>query len=147
MISTLQRIYRHFYFRLCDIADSAWLVESGAVDFDDLRRCAVDAGIWEGTATYLAIVSDYVKEYRGVGLELPRFVRETARFGGEEVYFGRSFLRVPIMPQSVRLYGTQLSSLLRKRELQSSARLGLLPWLATAAAVGHKITGSDKGIW
>lgn len=147
MISTLQRMYRHFYFRLCDIADSAWLVESGAVDFNELRRCAVDAGIWEGTATYLVIVSDYVKEYRGVGLELPHFVRDTARFGGEEVYFGRSFLRVPIMPQSVRLYGTQLSGLLRKRELHSSARLGLLPWLATAAVVGQKITGSDKGIW
>jgi len=26
-------------------------------------------------------------------------------------------------------------------------RLGLLPCLATAAAVGYKITGSDKGIW
>ena len=26
MISTLQRMYRHFYFRLCDIVDSASLV-------------------------------------------------------------------------------------------------------------------------
>jgi hypothetical protein len=36
---------------------------------------------------------------------------------------------------------------LRKLELSSCARLSLLPWLATAAAVGQKITGSDKGIW
>jgi hypothetical protein len=41
----------------------------------------------------------------------------------------------------------QLTGLLRKRELHNSARLGLLPWLATAAMVGQKITGSDKGIW
>ena len=26
MVSTLQRMYRHFYFRLCDVVDSAWLV-------------------------------------------------------------------------------------------------------------------------
>jgi hypothetical protein len=51
------------------------------------------------------------------------------------------------MPQSAKLYGSQLTGLLRKGEIHSSARLGLLPWLATAAAVGQKITGSDKGIW
>jgi hypothetical protein len=147
MISTLQRMYRHFYFRLCDIVDSSSLIQSGALDFDDLRYAAKAAGIWEGVATYLVIVSDYLRQYRGAELDLPKFVTDTARFGGDLVYFGRDFLRVPIMPQSAALYRTQLAGLLRKRELHSSARLGLLPWLATAAAVGQKITGSDKGIW
>jgi hypothetical protein len=54
---------------------------------------------------------------------------------------------VPILPQSAGLYGSQLGGLLRKGELESSVRLGLLPWLAGAAVVGQKITGSDKGIW
>src|SRR5579872_4020862 len=147
MISTLQRMYRHFYFRLCDIVDSAWLVGSGLLDFSDLRASAQSAGIWEGVATYLVIVSDYVRQYRGRDLGLPHFVKDAARFGGNLVYFNRDFLRVPIMPQSASLYRTQLSGLLRKGELYSSARLGLLPWLATAAAVGQKLTGSDKGIW
>lgn len=147
MISTLQRMYRHFYFRLCDIVDSAALAESGAIDYDDLRASAIDAGIWEGAATYLVIVSDYVKSYRGSGLDLPAFVLEDARFGGAEIYFSKDFLRVPIMPQSAKLYGTQLAGLMRRREFPSGARLSLLPWLATAAVVGQKITGSDKGIW
>jgi len=147
MISTLQRMYRHFYFRLCDIVDSSSLIASGELDFEDLRYAAQAAGIWEGVATYLVIVSDYVRQYRGADLDLPKFVKDTARFGGDLVYFGRHFLRIPIMPQSAALYRTQLAGLLRKRELYSSARLGLLPWLATAAAVGQKITGSDKGIW
>jgi hypothetical protein len=147
MISALQRMYRHFYFRLCDIVDSAVLVESGAVDYDDLERAATAAGIWEGMATYLVIVSDYVNQYRGSGLDLPRSVRATARFGGDKVCFAREFLRVPILPQSAGLYRTQLTALLRRRELESTVRLGLLPWLATAAAVGQKITGSNKGIW
>ena len=147
MISTLQRMYRHFYFRLCDIVDSATLVESRGLDYEELRTSAQAAGIWEGVATYLVIVSDYVQRYRGAGLGLPGFVRQSAHFDGNLVYFGRNFLRVPILPQSVGLYRSQLTGLLRRRELQSSARLGLLPWLATAAAIGHKITGSDKGIW
>jgi hypothetical protein len=147
MISTLQRMYRHFYFRLCDIVDTAELSEKGAIDFEELRASATYADIWEGVATYLAIVSDYVKKYRSSGLDLPQFVISSARFGGDQVHYDRGFLRVPIMPQSAKLYGSQLAGLMRKRQLQNCARLSLLPWLATAAVVGQKITGSDKGIW
>jgi len=147
MISTLQRMYRHFYFRLCDIVDSAALVEKGCIDYVDLRSSASDAGIWEGVAAYLVIVSNYVARYRGSSLDLPQFVMAAARLGRNEVYYGDGFLRVPIMPQAARLYVSQLSGLLRKREIHNSARLSLLPWLATAAVVGQRLTGSDKGIW
>ncbi|MGA7521397.1 MAG: hypothetical protein WBW84_02890 [Acidobacteriaceae bacterium] len=147
MISTLQRMYRHFYFRLCDILDSGGLIENRLIDYDDLQRAAQGSDIWEGVATYLVIVSDTVQQYRGTGLDLPRTVRSTARFGGEQVYYAKEFLRVPILPQSAKLYRQQLGGMLRKRELHSSARLGLLPALATAALVGMKLTGSDKGIW
>jgi hypothetical protein len=147
MISTLQRMYRHFYFRLCDIVDSASLCDTGAIDYDDLRRAASAAGIWDGVATYLVIVSDYVEHYREEGLDLPSFVRDSAQFGGDKLHFRKDFLRVPILPESAALYAAQLTNLLRNRELVSSARLSLLPYLAAAAAVGMKITGSDKGIW
>lgn len=147
MISVLQRMYRHFYFRLCDIVDTAALADSHSIDYDDLRFSAKSAGIWKGVATYLAIVSDYLKYYRGEGFRLPAFVRDAARFGGESIFFGRGFLRVPILPQSASLFASQITTLLLKRELKNTARLSLLPCLATAAAVGQKITGSDKGIW
>jgi hypothetical protein len=147
MVSTLQRMYRHFYFRLCDIVDSALLVESGTIDYDDLYVAAATAGIWEGVTTYLAIVSDYVQRYRGAPLDIPDWVMAGARFSGKEVYFAKDFLRVPIMPQSAKLYGSQLARVLRRRQFESGARLSLLPWLATVALVGQKITGSDKGIW
>jgi hypothetical protein len=147
MISTLQRMYRHFYFRLCDIVDTAGLSDRGAIDYWDLRAAASEADIWEGVATYLVIVSDYVKKYSGNGLDLPQSVISAARFGGDQIYYAKDFLRVPIMPQAAKLYGSQLAGLLRRRELQNGARLSLLPWLATAAVVGQRITGSDKGIW
>ncbi len=147
MISTLQRMYRHFYFRLCDIVDSAALADRGHIDYDNLRALASLAGIWEGVATYLVIVSDYAKNYRGSGLDLPSFVVNAARFGGDLIYYGKGFLRVPILPQSARLYGSQFAGMLGKGELHNTVRLSLLPWLATAAVIGQKLTGSDKGIW
>jgi hypothetical protein len=127
--------------------DSAELAQSGAIEYAELRFLATSAGIWEGVATYLAIVSDYVRSFRGQGLELPEFVTASARFGGNQIYYKREFLRVPILPQSARLFGAQLAGVLGRGNIQSGARLSLLPWLATAAVVGQKLTGSDKGIW
>lgn len=147
LISTLQRMYRHFYFRLCDIIDTCRLIEERRVDWHDLRHAGTAAGIWEGVATYLMIVSYYVRTYRGVSLDIPQWVLKSARFGGDRIYFAKDFLRVPVLPQSALLYGTQLAYTLSKYQINSSVRLSLLPWLATAAVVGQKVTGSDKGIW
>src|SRR5205085_2799670 len=94
MISTLQRMYRHFYFRLCDIVDSAELLENSIVDFVRLRAHSESSGIWKGIATYLVLVSDYVKRYRGEGVTLPPAVRASATFGGEQLTFARDFLRI-----------------------------------------------------
>lgn len=147
MICTLQRMYRHFYFRLSDIVDTAQLLETSVVDFTRLRAYSETAGIWKGVATYLTIISDYVERYRGEDVALPPAVRATAAFGGEKLTFGREFLRIPIVPESVALYTTELRTLAQQGELKQTFRLSLLPYLAVAAAVGQKLTGSDKGIW
>ncbi len=147
IISTLQRMYRHFYIRLCDIADTARLIDSGAIDYAYLKSLAGSAGLWDGLATYLAIVCEYVESYRGAALPLPSMVKSAARFGNEQVYFKRRFLRIPIFPQAARLYMSEWERLLLDGEFQNTLRLSLLPGLAAAAALELKLTGSDKGIW
>jgi len=147
VISTLQRMYRHFYIRLCDIVDNAQLLDRRLVDFEYLCSLGSAAGLWEGIATYLKIISEYVEAYRGEGVPLPPFVTGSAKFGTDQVRFRRDFLRVSIMPHSLNLYASELMSLLLKGELRNSLRLSLLPGLATAAALEQKMTGSDKGIW
>jgi hypothetical protein len=146
MICTLQRMYRHFYVRLCDIVDTANLLSAETVDYCRLRMSAQQAGIWRGVATFLTIVSDYVRGYRGNGLHLPRAVTSTARFGGSDLRF-RGFLRIPILPHSLGLYAAEVLKFLRNGELRGLLRLGLLPGLATAAALGEQVSGSDKGVW
>jgi len=147
IISTLQRMYRHFYIRLCDIVDNARLLDSREVDFDCLHTLGYASGLWHGIATYLVVISQYVERYRGQGLPLPSLVTDSAKFGATPVRFRKDFLRVPILPHSLNLYAGELKTLLFRGQLRNSLRLSLLPGLATAAALEMKITGSDKGIW
>jgi hypothetical protein len=147
IISTLQRMYRHFYFRLCDVADTARLVDSSLIDYLYLKSLAQAAGLWDGLSTYMVTVSGYVKNYRGAGIPLPPLVTDAAHFGNELVHYRRKFLRIPIFPQAARLYASEWKRLLLNGELQSTLRLSLLPGLAAAAAIEMKLTGSDKGIW
>jgi hypothetical protein len=147
LVATLQRMYRHFYFRICDIVNSAALVESGELDYAELRRASEIGGIWPGVATYLKIVSDYVQQYCGHGLELPSELLNAAQFGGERLFVLRRFLRVPIVPEGARLYAKQLKATVLRGDMPACFRLSLLPPLASAAAIAFKITGDDKGIW
>jgi len=149
LICTMQRMYRHFYARLCDIADTLELLEgaTSGLDYEKLQRTATRAGIWQGTATFLLIVSNYVRAYRGFGTEIPRWVRSAAKFDTNQVSFRDGFLRISIAPHSMKLYASQLASTLFQGGISSTVRLSLLPWLAVAAAASHKLTGNDKGIW
>ncbi len=147
IISTLQRMYRHFYIRLCDVLDNAVLLDSEVVDFDYLHDLGTATGLWEGIATYLTIVSGYVQAFLGYGVQLPALVTGSAKFRVDQVSYRKDFLRVPILPHSVHLYAGELRTLLFNGQVRNSLRLSLLPGLATAAALEFKITGSDKGIW
>ena len=147
VISTLQRMYRHFYLRLCDIADLAWLLESTAIDYDYLESLSRSAGLWSGLATYLVIVSEYVGQYRGQHLALPASVTRSAQFSNASVSFEQNFLRIPLFPQAAEFYAKEWTTLLRHGEFRNTLRLSLLPSLAAAAALSFKLTGQDKGIW
>jgi len=80
-------------------------------------------------------------------LELPSMVTSSARFGGDQVYFRRNFIRIPLLPHGSSLYVSEMAKLLLNGQIRNLLRLSLLPGLATAAAVEMKLTGSDKGIW
>lgn len=147
LLVTLQRLYRHFYMRICDVVTVAHLVDGNMIDFDELRKASKRAGIWPGVATLLQVVSEYMKHYRGTPLILPRRVQLTARFGMEKVYPYGGFLRLPLFPQGAELYARQLVKTLRRRDTAGSVRMGLIPPLAFAANVRYKITGDEHGIW
>jgi hypothetical protein len=147
VVATLQRMYRHFYFRVCDIVNTLSLLNSGQLDFDELKKSADLGGIWPGVATYLRIVCDYAQKYSGQAPALPQDVLAASRFGGYVVQARGKFLRVPIMPNGADLYTRQVTDTALRGDVPATLRLSLLPYLASAAALAFRITGSDKGIW
>lgn len=146
-VATLQRMYRHFYFRVCDIVNSAALVESGELDVNELKKATAACGIWTGVASYLKIVDDFVHRFCGRRLNLPEMVTRDAKVGAHDVFVRKDFLRVPIVPQGASLYTEQVTRTALNGDVPATFRLGLLPYLASAAAISYKLTGSDKGIW
>jgi len=143
---TLERMYRHLYFRLCDIQDTARIVESG-LDYDELRTAADLGGIWPGVATYLRITSEYVRKYRGAGLQLPNGVMDASQFGEEKMIIRSKYLWVPILPQSVSLFAKQYAQLVRNGNVSATARLSLLPPLASIAMLAYAVGANSERIW
>jgi hypothetical protein len=145
--ATLQRMYRHLYVRVCDVANTSALIETGQIDYSELRRAAEQGGIWPGVETYLKIVADYSERYRGRRLAVPEFVTNDAVLDGKSLFVRGSWIRVPVFPGVASLYGRQMGSMLWRGDVPGVFRLGLLPPLASVATLAYKITGSPKGIW
>src|SRR5436305_7729591 len=91
IVATLQRMYRHFYFRVCDIVNSSAIVESGTLDLLELKHATQPSGIWQGTASYLMIVSDLIRRRRGYGLRLPAMVTQAAVCSGDQIHVRDGF--------------------------------------------------------
>lgn len=127
IVATLQRMYWHFYLRVCDIVNTAGLLESGQLDFAELKKAAGLGGIWPGVATHLKVVCDYVCEYRGEAPLLPQPVLAAAHFGGETIFARGKFLRVPIMPNGTDLYTRQVTQIAMRGDVPATLRLSLLP--------------------
>jgi len=145
IISALQRVYRHFYYRLCDMIDIATLLQREEVNFAELRNAADLAGIWPGVSTFLFLIRRYLATFGGE-LNLPRQVLDAAHSRGTGVHFSEGFLRVSKVT-GAELYASQLLQAGKHRDVRALVRLPLLPPLAITAAVAHSFTGNDKGIW
>ena len=147
MAAALERMYRHLYIRVCDIANTAQLMMSRQLDYARLRASAEEAGIWPGVATYLTVVSDYAKKYRGEGLVLPGDVVAQARFGRERMFFRGKYFRFPVVPYGLALYAHKCRRVAQGGDFQLTARLSLVPPLASIGALAHAVTGSSERVW
>jgi hypothetical protein len=145
VISALQRVYRHFYFRLCDMVDTALLLQTEVVRFDELTKTANWAGIEAGVVTFLRLIQNYVARYGGM-LPLPDDVMAWAPQRISSVQFKDGYLRVP-KTTAAALHASQFLQAGLRRDGRALLRLPLLPSLGVCALVARGLTGNDKGIW
>jgi len=145
--ATLQRMYRHLYFRLCDVLNTATLVEADAIDYEKLRRAADLGGIWWGVATYLTVALEYFTRFSGRSLPLPAAVAGSAMFKADKLFVRGQYIHVPVLPQGMTLYQRQWMETARRADLSATLRLSMVPPLASAAALSYAIFGSCERIW
>jgi len=144
---TLQRMYRNLYVRICDVVNTAGLIEKRMLDFVELRDAAELAGIWPGVATFLTLAVDYVKKYRGDRLELPRSVIESSHFGTDRTQVRGGYFRFPALPYGFGFYVRQLRHAAHSGDIPGAARLSLVPPLASMGALAYAVTGNSGRVW
>jgi Uncharacterised nucleotidyltransferase len=147
ILTVLDRFYRHYHFRICDVANTAHLVVHQRVDFEQLEQECERAGLRQGLSAYLHVIDQYYAHYRGQHLPLPSRILRCAVFGVDKVYAHAGLLRIPLFPQGAHLFTGELAKALGRMDLWKSLRLSLVPPLAMAAGAKLGITGSEKGIW
>jgi Uncharacterised nucleotidyltransferase len=144
VLATMQRLYRHFFYRICDFIDTVPLLND--LDYEQLHRIARQQGIWQGVATHLRLINEFTAHYRNTSPALPALVRRAARFGIERLYPHASYFRLPLFPQGATLWGAQVVKTWKRRNHAAVLRLALLPPLAAAAGATYKISGR-QAIW
>ena len=144
---TLQRMYRNLYVRICDVFNTAGLIEKQLLDFVNLREAAEEAGIWPGVATFLTLAADYAQKYRGDRLNLPDFVIQSSNFRVDRTQVRGGYFRFPALPCGLGLYMRQLRHTAHAGDIPGTARLSLVPPLASMGALAYAVTGNSGRIW
>lgn len=147
LLRVIDRFYRRYCLRICDIVDIANVIQSNTLSFEYLKQESKRAGIRKGFCACLAIVDQFYWQYRGEHLAAKPSVWKGAGFGVEKVYTHGSLLRIPLFPQAAGLFTDELTKAIRRKDIKKTLRTGLIPALAVAAAARFRITGRDKGIW
>ena len=147
IVTSLERMYRHLYFRICDILNLARLLHGGELSFAELQEVSERNGIWPGVAACLKIASGYLRSYGVVSWNLPPQVNSTANVGAEMLFERDGLWHFPVMPQGARLFAWELAHALRRGDIAAGARLSLLPPLASVASLAYAVTGNSGRIW
>lgn len=147
IVTSLERMYRHLYFRICDILNLARLLHGGELSFVELQEVSERNGIWPGVAACLKITSGYLRSYGVVSWSLPLQVDSMANVGAEMLFERDGLWHFPVMPQGARLFAWELAHALRRGDIAAGARLSLLPPLASVASLAYAVTGNSGRIW
>lgn len=147
IVASLERMYRHLYFRICDILNLARLLLGNELDFAELQSVAEQNGIWPGVAACLKIVSDYISSYGGTTFAMPPQVSSVTELSSGMLFERDGLWHLPVLPQGASLFAWELTHAIRRGDLAASARLSLLPPLASVASLAYAVTGNSGRIW
>lgn len=146
VLQGLDRVFGRRSFRLGDVLYTITITRGGDLDWDEVARTAVDAGIQPGLAAYLRYVEQIHERVFGAPL-LPADVRTDlalARRSSEgRVEFRGGAFRFPALRVNGRLYIEQITADARAGRWGRIARMCLMA-VAGMASQWQRLTGVDR---
>jgi len=127
VLALLQRVYRHFNFRLCDVINLAGLIEDRSLNRDLLWRLCKDGGIHHGVALGIGMVADLFDR-----LGEPLLLSEGDRVPHPVPFpllFQRGHYRFALGRVVPSVFARQLGSCLGRGALSETGRLTVLAFL------------------
>ncbi len=138
LLAVLQRIYRHFNFRICDVYNTARLVSEGGMRWELVEKMSRPVGIYPGTVLSLAWIRRLIA---GLG-----FTYLTARFPALprvgatdlDLVFHRGYFRFPIARVAPRVYVHEALTYLKQPSIASVSRLAALATISAVVGLNQR---------
>lgn len=141
LLYVIQRIYRHFNIRICDIYNTANLIEK--LNWKALKKISCKHGMWKGVLLYLTYI-DKITKYYGKDSGIGKFVKD--RKWPSKIKDRNMHFRFPIFSTGLSVYSRKVVSYLFNLNLSGLFRLCLIPPLGILHIILTAIFGEDK-IW
>ena len=127
ILAMLQRIYRHFNFRICDVINVAGLVEDESLSWETVWRLCRESGVDYGVGLGIAMVADQLSRL-DEDLQLP----DNGSIPHPCPYplsFHRGYYRFPLRGVVPGVFARQVGGSLRQGAILRSSRLALLGFM------------------
>ena len=122
LLCVLQRMYRHFNIRICDVYNTINLIKNDLLDWGYLKHIAHKYGIYEGLLRYLAYVQKTTRYY-GMELEIENHLEKNSWpvfVKNKNMHF-----RFPLLSTGISVYSRKIFFELRRLNFDSLARISL----------------------
>jgi thymidylate kinase len=143
LLCVLQRMYRHFNIRICDVYNTINLIKDDLLDWRYLRGIACKYGIYEGVLRYLGYVQKTARYY-GVDLDIEKHLEKNswpAFVKNKNMHF-----RFPLLSTGISVYSRKIFFELRRFNFDSLARISLVIPLAFMHFSLVKVFGKSR-VW
>ncbi len=131
VLAMLQRVFRHFNVRVCDVVNAHRMLVREDFDWPMLGELTFECGLAKGMRHYLALIATILED-RGERAEF--LGRAESVYGGVprpiRVWVERGYFRFSLWRVGPSAYTSKFLSCTRQLDLGATARLLLIPMLA-----------------
>jgi len=144
LLTVLQRMYRHFNIRICDIYNTLTFAKNENIDWDWLKKLSLKYGVWNGVKLYMNYVQKVAEYY---DIELSTIKKVFKNNNWPRYIEDRNMLfRFPLISTGVYLYFTKVVANFRRLNFYNVVRTSLVIPLSLAHYFYVKLIGKSR-VW